>query len=80
MLFRSGAGPDFGLYSNQGPLPFAGELEVHNNTSFALELNTCEYLDMYEMDTYLFTEETVILVNDEVHFIASGRENIYVLD
>lgn len=75
-----GAGPDFGLYSNQGPLPFAGELEVHNNTSFALELNTCEYLDMYEMDTYLFTEETVILVNDEVHFIASGRENIYVLD
>lgn len=75
-----GAGPDFGLFSNQGFLPVMGEQVIHNNTSFALELNTCEYLEMYEMDTYLFTEETVILIDDEVHFIADGRENIYILD
>ena len=74
-----GAGPDFGLFSNQNPLPIIGERIVHNNTSFALELNTCEYLDMYEMDTYLFTEETVILIDDEVYFIAKGREDIYLV-
>lgn len=74
-----GAGPDFGLFSNQNPLPIIGERIVHNHTSFALELNTCEYLPMYEMDTYLFTEETVILIDDEVYFIAKGREDIYLV-
>jgi len=74
-----GAGPDFGLFSNQNRLPIIGERIIHNNTSFALELNTCEYLEMYQRDTYLFTEETVILIDDEVHFLAEGRENIYIV-
>ena len=74
-----GAGPDFGLFSNQNRLPIIGERIIHNYTSFALELNTCEYLEMYQRDTYLFTEETVILIDDEVHFIAPGREHIYLV-
>lgn len=74
-----GAGPDFGLFSNQGFLPIIGERIIHNYTSFALELNTCKYLNMYERDTYLFTEETVILIDDEVRFLAPGRENIYIV-
>ena len=33
---------------------------------------------MYQRDTYLYTEESVLLVNDEVHFLAPDRDKIFV--
>ena len=73
------AGPTIGLFSNQSRIPVKGDLELHNNTGYALELSIVEYLDMYKRDTYIFTEESVVLIDDKVHFLADGRENLYVV-
>ena len=73
------AGPTIGLFSNQARIPVKGDLQLHNHTGYALELSIVEYLDMYKRDTYIFTEESVILIDNEVHFLASGRENMYVV-
>ena len=72
-------GPTIGLWNDQGPIYPAGENVVHEHTSYALELSTIEYLDMYKRDTWIQTEESVILVNDQVEFLAEGRDRIKVI-
>ena len=71
------AGPMIGLFTDQRPQPVKGDLKLHNHTGYALELNTCEHLDMYGRDTYLFTEESVIFIDNEVHFLAKDRDKMY---
>ena len=71
------AGPMIGLFTDQRPQPVKGDLKLHNHTGYALELNTCEHLDMYGRDIYLFTEESVIFIDNEVHFLAENRDQMY---
>lgn len=73
------AGPTIGLFSNQNRIPVKGDLLLHNNTGYALELSIVEYLEMYQRDTYIFTEESVVLVDNEVSFLAQGRDTMYVV-
>ncbi len=73
------AGPTIGLFSNQARIPVKGDLLLHDHTGYALELSIVEYLDMYKRDTYIFTEESVVLDNNEVYFLAEGRENLYIV-
>ncbi len=74
-----GAGPTIGLWSDQNEIPVKGDLVVHNNTGWALELSIVEYLEMYHRDTFIFTEESVLLKDGEVHFLADNRDKITVL-
>lgn len=73
------AGPTIGLFSNQHPIPVKGDLKLHDHTAYALELSIIEYLDCYQRDTYIFTEESVVLEGNEVSFLASGRNSIYMI-
>ena len=73
------AGPTIGLFSNQNRIPVKGDLLIHNYTGYALELSIVEYLEMYQRDTYIFTEESVVLVDNEVSFLAQGRDTMYVV-
>ncbi len=78
-VFGHSCGPTIGLWNDQGPIYPAGENIVHEHTSYALELSTIEYLDMYKRDTWISTEESVVLVNDRVDFLGEGRERIKVI-
>ncbi|MBP3400093.1 MAG: M24 family metallopeptidase [Erysipelotrichaceae bacterium] len=73
------AGPTIGLFSNQGRIPVKGDLLIHNHTGYALELSIIEYLEMYQRDTFIFTEESVLLENDEVHFLAPHRDRMFIV-
>ena len=78
-LFGHSAGPSIGLWDHQaGDLP-RGELKLYNDTSYALELSIIEYLEMYKQDTYIFTEETVVLHDGKVDFLAENRDRIKVI-
>ena len=78
-LFGHSAGPTIGLWTNQNPIPVKGDLKLYNHTSYALELSILEYLDMYKRDTYIFTEETVVLTEEGVSFLAENRDRIKVI-
>ena len=78
-LFGHSAGPSIGMWDHQkGDLPH-GELKLRNDTSYALELSVLEYLDMYKQDTYIFTEETVVLHDGKVDFLDKNRDRIKVV-
>lgn len=70
------AGPMFGLYSNQNPIPGIGDLILHDRTSFALELTTVEYVPEFESDLRMQTEESIVFVDGKASFLAEGREII----
>ncbi len=78
-LFGHGPGPIIGLYTDQNPQHPRGDLLLYDSTAYALELNTLEYVPMYQRDTYLYTEESVLLENGEVRFLAEGRDRIKVI-
>ena len=78
-LFGHSAGPTIGLWDHQkGDIP-RGERKVYPDTSYALELSILEHLDCYEGDTFIFTEETVVLRDGEVSFLDDRREKLTVL-
>lgn len=73
------AGPTIGLYNQQERIPIQGDLLIHNNTAYALELNTKEYLPMYQREIYLYTEESILLIDNNTIFLAEGRDHIYTV-
>ena len=73
-LFGHACGPTIGLYTNQNPIYPAGENQVNDLTGYALELNTTEYLEMYQRDTFIYTEESIVLIGGKAHYLQEGRE------
>lgn len=73
-LFGHACGPTIGLWTNQNPIYPAGENKVNDRTGYALEGNTTEYLKMYQRDTFIFTEESVVVMDGNVHYLQEGRE------
>ena len=78
-LFGHSCGPTIGLWTNQNAIYPAGENKIHNCTAYALELSVIEYLEMYQRDTYIFTEESVLFENNYVRFLNEGREKLYTV-
>lgn len=73
------AGPMFGLYTKQEPIPVKGDLKLHDKTSFALELTTMEYVPEFESDLHIQTEESIVFVGGEAKFLAPNRDVIKVI-
>ena len=73
------AGPTIGLFNNQNRIPVQGDLVINNYTGYALELNTAEYLEMYKREIKLFTEESILLIDNKTYFLAEGRDCIYTV-
>lgn len=70
------AGPMFGLYSNQNPIPVKGDLKLHDNSSYALELYTKDYVEEFASDIRIQTEESIIFKNNEIFFLDRNRNVI----
>ncbi|MBR0136994.1 MAG: M24 family metallopeptidase, partial [Erysipelotrichaceae bacterium] len=76
--FGHGPGPIIGLFSNQEAVYPAGELKVHDDTGYALELNTRKYLEMYKKETFMFTEESVVFTEGKLQYLSKPK-GIYMI-
>ncbi|MBR3006057.1 MAG: aminopeptidase P family protein, partial [Erysipelotrichaceae bacterium] len=76
--FGHGPGPTIGLFSNQEAVYPAGELEVTDDTAYALELNTRKYLEMYQKETFMFTEESVVFRDGKLQYLSKPK-GIYLI-
>lgn len=73
------AGPTIGLFSDQNPQPIKGDLLIHPNTAYALELNTKRNIEGYDSEVFFFTEESVVFKDDELTYLAEGRKEITLI-
>ena len=74
-MYGHGPGPTIGLWSNQGSIPVAGDVRVDENTCWALELNVKAPAQGRDK-CFIYTEETIMLDSEGVHYLHEGRDKI----
>ena len=75
--FGHSAGPCVGMYDNQGFVPGHGELVMHDDTCYALELNIAQKVPEWDDQlVYMYLEETVAFTGGETCFMDDKREII----
>jgi hypothetical protein len=75
-----GIGPCVGMWDNQNHIAVKGELIIHNNTCYALELNTSTFIPEWNQEVVFFLEETVKVQEDKMQFILPRQDKIYLLN
>lgn len=75
--YGHGAGPSIGMYDNQGFVPLHGELKLHPDTCYALELNVREPVPEWDnQDVCFMLEETISYTGGQTYFLDDDRETI----
>ncbi|MBO5999490.1 MAG: aminopeptidase P family protein [Lachnospiraceae bacterium] len=79
-LYGHAAGPMIGLYDRQGDVPGTGDLLIHDNTCYALELNTTDSVPEWDGQEVCFMlEETILFHGGRTIFAGDGRDTITVI-
>lgn len=74
-----GAGPTIGLYDMQQGVPGNGDFKLHNNTLYAMELNTGVTIPEWDNEESIMFLETNILFKDGKVYCIGGRQEEYHL-
>ena len=78
--YGHGAGPSMGMYDSQGFVPLHGELKLHNNTCYALELNITEAVPEWGgQDVCFMLEETIAYSGGDTSFMDGDRKKIIAI-
>ncbi len=78
--FGHSAGPCVGMYDNQGFVPGHGELVLHEDTCYALELNIAQPVPEWDNQlVYMYLEETIAYTGGQTCFMDDKREIIRFL-
>ena len=72
-MYGHGPGPTIGLYSQQEEIPVKGDVEVSNNTCYALELNVTVDSIVY------YLEETISVTDKGARFLYKNRDQITLI-
>ena len=79
-VYGHSAGPSVGMYDNQGFVPGHGELIVHDNTCYALELNIKQPIPEWDgQKAMMMLEETIGFSGGKTFFMDDKREVIRLI-
>lgn len=74
-----GAGPIIGLWDNQVYVPLKGEQRLHDNTCYALELNTSSQVKEWgDQEATIYLEETIAFTGGKIKYIGD-RQTAFIL-
>ena len=78
--FGHGAGPNIGMYDNQGFVPVRGEEVLVEDMVYALELNVCTDLALWDGQTvYAYLEENICEDADGVTYLAKQQKELLLV-
>ena len=75
-----GAGPIIGLWDQQGFIPGRGEIPVHANTCYALELFTRQHLPEWGQEINIYLEQVIAFTGDRVDFIGKRQDELLLIN
>ncbi len=79
--FGHSAGPSVGMYDNQGFVPGHGELVMHDNTCYALELNIHQTVPEWKgQNVCVMLEESIGFKDGQTFFFDDKREIIHFIE
>ncbi len=75
-----GVGPSIGRFSVSGDVLPQGELTVHENTCYAMELNVRERIPEWDgQKIYIFTEDDVVVIGGKAELLAKRQEELILI-
>jgi hypothetical protein len=75
-----GAGPMIGLFDNQNEIPIRGDLKLHKNTCYALELNIKEKIPEWDnIKQGIYLEQTVGFDGEKIIFFDDRQREFIVI-
>jgi Xaa-Pro aminopeptidase len=75
-----GAGPTIGLFDNQNEIPVRGDLKLHKNTCYALELNIKEKIPEWDNRKQgIYLEQTVGFDGEQIIFFDDRQREFIVI-
>lgn len=73
------AGALIGLYDLQGPVPIKGELQVTDQTLYALEFNCRDYIPEWGQEVPIYLEEPVGVIRGRAEYMAKRQAGFYLI-
>ncbi len=78
--YGHGPGPTIGLHNQQSFIKGRGEYPLYPNTCYALELNIKTMIPEFsDKEVFVYSEETIAYDGKQIHYLAKGRDKIYLV-
>ncbi|MDM5316277.1 M24 family metallopeptidase [Fictibacillus sp. b24] len=74
-----GAGPLIGLYDKQESIPVRGDLQIEENTCYALEFNIRHFVPEWNKDIPIYLEETVCFKDNKMQYLTNRQKEFYLI-
>lgn len=78
-VYGHSAGPTIGLTDNQVAVPFRGEIQLHEDTCYALELNATALLPEWGQKVCFRLEETIAVTRAGVHYLGDRTKDLTII-
>ena len=73
------AGTTFGMWDAQGGVPGSGDWPLHENTVYAIELNTKVYLEAWKKDVRIMLEEAGYFGPEGFSYVNKRQTNLHLI-
>ena len=78
-LYGHSAGTTFGMWDSQEGVPGSGDWPLHENTVYAIELNTKVYIEAWEKDIRIMLEEAGYFGPDGFAYVNKRQTKLYLI-
>ena len=78
-LYGHSAGTTFGMWDSQEGVPGSGDWPLHENTVYAIELNTKVYLEAWEKDIRIMLEEAGYFGPNGFAYVKKRQTKLYLI-
>ena len=78
-LYGHSAGTTFGMWDSQEGVPGSGDWPLHENTVYAIELNTKVYLEAWEKDIRIMLEEAGYFGPNGFAYVNKRQTKLYLI-
>ncbi|WP_372918454.1 M24 family metallopeptidase [Salegentibacter sp.] len=78
-LYGHSAGPTIGMWDSQEGVPGSGDYPLFENTVYAIELNTSEFLDEWNQDVRIMLEEAGFWGKDGFRYVNDRQKKLLLI-
>jgi hypothetical protein len=78
-LYGHSAGTTFGMWDSQEGVPGSGDWPLHENTVYAIELNTKVYIETWEKDVRIMLEEAGYFGPDGFVYVNKRQTELFLI-
>ncbi|GGP07795.1 M24 family metallopeptidase [Oceanobacillus neutriphilus] len=73
------AGPSIGMFDQQKEIPFRGELDIVEDSAYALEFNIRAHIPEWDHKTFIYLEQPIAVYKESADYLTPRQECFYLI-